>query len=64
MENKSSSPIVSRIDGQLKEIAANLKKAAEQIETLEAPYHTYELKDQDRKIPDSLNLVVIFLEGS
>ena len=49
LENKASNPIVSRIDVQLKEIAANLKSLAQQIETMEAPYHTYELKDQDCK---------------
>lgn len=47
LENKSSNPIVNKIDGQLKEITRKLKRETDEIESLSAPYHKFELKNQN-----------------
>ncbi|RNA04997.1 syntaxin-17 [Brachionus plicatilis] len=47
LENKNSSPIVNKIDDQLKFITRKLQNEANEIESLAAPYHQFEYKYQD-----------------
>lgn len=44
-ENRSN-PVVSRIDEQLKEIAQRIQRETDEIDSIPAPYHNIELKNQ------------------
>jgi type I site-specific restriction-modification system R (restriction) subunit len=47
LEDKRSSPVVIKIDEQLKLITKRLEKQAEDIDSISAPYYTYETRHHD-----------------
>jgi len=47
LNDKSSSQIVNKIDDQLKDISKRVEHQASEIDSIHAPYYTYELKNQD-----------------
>lgn len=46
LDDKSSSAIVNKIDEQLKEISKRVDHQVNEIDSINAPYYTYEMKNQ------------------
>jgi len=46
LDDKSSSPIVNQIDEQLKVISKQVEHQVSEIDSINAPYYTYEMKNQ------------------
>ena len=43
----SKNEMIKKIDDRLKQIAIEMHNMTEEIETINAPFHSYEYKDQD-----------------
>ena len=61
LDNKSSSPVVNKIDEQLKDVTTRLKKEAKEIDSLSAPYLVFVPKNSPTGLIFSIFLFFVLL---